>query len=469
MTDPSPDRTSTDRRTILRAATVAATLSAAGYRRVLGANERVGVGFIGYGLIGKRHLLDFKAQPDVNMVAVAEVHQGRLEEAASLSGGNPRKFADFRHLLDHRDVDAVVISTPDHWHALMTLMACAAGKDVYVEKPLSLFVREGRWMVDAAKRHGRVVQVGTQQRSGPHYQKARELIRDGAIGQVVSVRMWSYRNIMPGFGSPADCDPPRDLDYDLWLGPAPKRGYNPNRSIYHFRWFWDYSGGQMTNLGQHSLDIAQWYLDAGPPKAASSAGGRFVLQDNGETPDTQDALIEYPGWTAAWSHREASRGLPPPYGLEFCGTRGSLSISRKGFTLTPDPKIAPERAVPQFGGAHPIGGPTRSGGEVDLKATWTEAREDRTGDEYDQFRRHVRNFLECVRTRKQPISNLEDSHQVAIACHLANLSLRLGRKLRWDAGNETILNDPEAASMLVRSYRAPWDGVLKSLIETVRT
>jgi predicted dehydrogenase len=164
------------RRTLLGCG-VAATLSTAGYRRILGANDRVGLGFIGFGLIGKRHVLDFQGFPGVDLVAVAEVHKGRLEEAAALMGAKTRKFGDFRGLIDDRDFDAVIVSTPDHWHTLMTMMACAAGKDVYVEKPLSLFIREGRWMVEVARRHRRVVQVGTQQRSGPHYLKARELIR----------------------------------------------------------------------------------------------------------------------------------------------------------------------------------------------------------------------------------------------------------------------------------------------------
>src|SRR6516165_871319 len=310
MTDTGRDHPSPSRRNFLTAGTAAA-LSAAAYRRVLGANDRVGLGFIGFGLIGKRHVLDFRDQPDAALVAIAEVHRGRRDEAVALMGGAPRPYGDFRALLDNRDVDAVVVSTPDHWHALMTMMACAAGKDVYVEKPLSLFVREGRWMVELARRHKRVVQVGTQQRSGPHYQKARELVQSGHIGQVVAVRMWTHRNVTPGFGSPPDGDPPPDLDYDLWLGPAPKRRYNPNRSIYHFRWFWDYSGGQMTNLGQHSLDIVHWFLSATAPSAVASAGGRFALQDNGETPDTQDSLFEYPGWTAAWSERECCRGVPP--------------------------------------------------------------------------------------------------------------------------------------------------------------
>ena len=399
------------------------------------------------------------------MAAVAEVHRGRRDEAVALLGGSARGYGDFRRLLDDREVDAVVVSTPDHWHALMTMMACAAGKDVYVEKPLSLFVREGRWMVDVARRHKRVVQVGTQQRSGPHYQKARELVQSGHIGKVVAVRMWFYRNVMPGFGSPPDGDPPPGLDYDLWLGPAPKRPYNPNRSIYHFRWFWDYSGGQMTNLGQHSLDIVHWFLGATAPAAVASAGGRFALQDNGETPDTQDALFEYPGWTATWSERECSRGAPPAQGLEFCGTRGSLAISRKGFVVTPDPQIAPTDAIPRFGAPHPSGGPAGKG-ERDSAVKRTGVVEDRTGNEFDQFRRHARDFLECVRSRREPISDLESGHRVVTACHLANLSLRLGRKIRWDAVRETVVDDREAEAMLERPYRAPWDAERHALVGT---
>jgi predicted dehydrogenase len=463
MRDADRDRGGTSRRALLQSG-AAMALSAASYSRVLGANERIGLGFIGFGLIGKRHVLDFKAMPDVDLVAVAEVHNGRLDEGAATMGGSPSKHVDFRRLLDDKDVDAVVVSTPDHWHALMTMMACAAGKDVYVEKPLSLFVREGRWMVEVARRHKRIVQVGTQQRSGPHYQHARDLIRGGHIGQVVSVRMCSYRNIMPGFGSPADGDPPPGLDYDLWLGPAPKRPYNPNRALYHFRWHWDYSGGQMTNLGQHSLDIVHWFLGASAPKAVSSSGGRFALKDNGETPDTQDAVFEYDGWTASWSHREASRGSAAPSGLEFCGTKGSLTISRKGFTITPDLEVAPEAVVPRFGGAHPVGGPATTGDRGSGQKR-TDALEDRTGDEYDQFRRHAGNFLDAVRSRREPISDLESGHRVATACHLANLSLRLGRKLRWDSSREEIVGDAEADAMLERPYRAPWDAERIALLK----
>jgi predicted dehydrogenase len=440
----------------LLGAGTASALSATAYRRVLGANDRVGLGFIGFGLIGKRHVLDFRDQADAEIVAVAEVHRGRREEGVAAANASARPYSDFRALLDDHNVDAVVVSTPDHWHALMTMMACAAGKDVYVEKPLSLFPREGRWMVDVARRHHRIVQVGTQQRSGPHYQRARELVRGGRIGPVASVRMWSYRNAMPGFGSPHDQEAPADLDYNSWLGPAPARPYNPNRAIYHFRWFWDYSGGQMTNLGQHSLDVVHWFLDATAPTAVTSAGGRRFLKDNGETPDVQDALFEYPGWAATWSQRECSRGAAPSTGLEFCGTLGSLKISRKGFFVTADPKMAAQEIIPRFGGAHPAGGPVTTG-QRESTVTWTTAVDDQTGDDLDQFKRHVRNFLDCVKSRREPVSDLESGHRVATACHLANLALRLGRKLRWDGARETVIDDPEAAARLERPYRAPWD------------
>jgi predicted dehydrogenase len=447
-------------RRALLAGSAATALSAAGYSRVHGANERVGVGFIGYGLIGKRHAIDFREQKDAQPVAVAEVHRGRLAEAVAFFGGRVQGHGDFRRLLDYRDVDAVVVSTPDHWHALMTMMACAAGKDVYVEKPLTLFVREGRWMIEVARRYRRVVQVGTQQRSGPHYQRARELLQKGHLGQVTSVRMQVARNIMPGFGRPPDQDPPAELDWDLWLGPAPQRRYNPNRAIYHFRWFWDYSGGQMTNLGQHTLDIVDWVLGPLKPVAVCSAGGRFGLTDNGETPDTQDALFTFPGWTASWSHRETSRGEGPVAPLVFYGTKGSLSISRRGFRVTADLDLPPANGIPQFTGAHPVGGPAAVKVPGPPKYR-TEPVVDESGDSRAQLRGHVADFLECVKSRKIPRSDLESAHRSATLCHLANLSLRLGRSLRWDAEKESVRGDAEANRWLVRPYRAPWDAELK--------
>jgi predicted dehydrogenase len=456
------------RRTFMKAG-AATALTAASWTRVYGANERIGVGMIGFGLIGQIHTRNFKAQPDVSIVGVAEAYQPRLDAAAELIAAPVEKYRDFRRLLDNKDVDAVVVSTPDHWHALMTMLACAAGKDVYVEKPLTLFVREGRWMTDVARRHKRVVQVGTQQRSGPHYHRAKELIRNGYLGDIVAVQVKYYRNVMPGFGNPPDQEPPPQLDWQMMLGPSPQRPYNPNRGIYHFRWFWDYSGGQMTNLGHHSLDIVHWIMGVDGPKAVTSTGGRFFLKDNCEVPDTQDVIIEYPGFVANVEYRECT-SMPRSTGmggLVFYGTKGSMTLSRDGYEVLPSPRRDPTNIVagviaPQ---THPVGGP-QPVPEPPGERFWTQPEQAKGGDWLAQYVLHARNFLDCVKSRSAaggPASDVESGHQIATTCHLANISLKTGRKIRWDAKKEQVIDDPEAARMLVREYRSPWDKELRSL------
>jgi predicted dehydrogenase len=450
------------RRTFLHASAGTAALTALSYQRVLGANKRIGVGFIGYGLMGKGHVGTFLKLPDADLVAVSDVHKGRREEALSRFP-NPAATAhgDFRKLLDDPAVTAVVVATPDHWHALTSMLACAAGKDVYVEKPLTLFVREGEWLQTVATRTKRIVQVGTQQRSGPHYARARDLIRGGKIGRVHSVRVSAVRNVTPGFGNPPDGDPPPELDYDRWLGPAPARRYNSNRSLYHFRWFWDYSGGQMTNLAAHNLDIVDWVLGLDTLRSVASAGGRFALTDNGETPDTQDALFRFDRWTATVNLRECSRGEPSPFYLEFYGTSGCLGITRTGFRVVGDPDVPPVNLVPGVRAGHPVGGPKAVAARPGKPRT--EPLEDKTGDSAGQYLAHAKNFLDCIRSRTAPVSDLASAHRTSVACHLANLSLRLGRQLAWDFAKNDVTGDREAAAALVRPYRAPWDEELKAL------
>jgi predicted dehydrogenase len=452
------------RRGFIQTSTAAAAFTAASWSRVTGANERIGIGIIGFGLIGRIHTRNFKAQSDVRMVGVAETYQPRLEAAAELIGGNVTQYRDFRRLLDSKEVDAVVVATPDHWHALMTMMACAAGKDVYVEKPLTLFVKEGPWMMNVAQRHKRVVQVGTQQRSGVHYQRARELIRGGRLGQLVSVQCNYFRNVSPGFGNPPDQAPPPELDYDMWLGPAPQRPYNPNRAIYHFRWFWDYSGGQMTNLGAHSLDTIYWITDVKGPTAVTSAGGRKFLKDNCEVPDVQDSIIEYPSFQTVCQLRECAAGFSKVGmgGVDFLGSKGTMSLGRDGYEVVADKKENPVNIVARIIGGQPIGGPQPVPEPADQR--WTEPAKDSSGDWKDQYVQHTRNFLDCIKSRKQPNSDLQSSHRVATVCHLANISLKTGRKIRWDADQEQILGDAEASQMLVRPYRKPWDAELRGLL-----
>ena len=449
---------------IKRVAQGSAAVSALSAQRVLGANGRIGIGVIGFGLIGRLHARNFHGLADSRVTAVADVFQPRLDAAVESVGGEVARYRDFRKLLEDKTVDAIVIATPDHWHALMTMMACAAGKDVYVEKPVTLFAQEGRWMLDGVRRHKRIVQVGTQQRSAPHYARARELIRGGHIGDLVSVQIQYFRNVAPGFGNPADAEPPRELNYDMWLGPAPQRAYNPNRSIYHFRWFWDYSGGQMTNLGQHALDIVHWCTGATGPLRVTSFGSRRFLKDNCEVPDVQDAILEYPGFTVLCQIRECAAGAMTTgsSNLVFHGTKGTLRISRDGFEVVPDRKERPENIVSRIMGGHPVGGPQSSGGPTNQ--FWATPVNDSSGDRQNQLAAHARHFLECVRSRKQPVSDLQSGHEVVAACHLANISARLGRTVRWDANAEQITGDSEANAMLTKSYRSPWDAELKALL-----
>ncbi|MBM3855589.1 MAG: Gfo/Idh/MocA family oxidoreductase, partial [Verrucomicrobia bacterium] len=398
------------------------------------------------------------------VVAVADCYRPRMEACVELAGSDCVRTPDFRRMLERKDIDAVVVATGDHWHALLTMMACAAGKDVYVEKPLHLFVREGEWMQRVATRTKRVVQVGTQQRSGPHYQRAKELLRAGAIGKLTGVQCTFLRNIAPGIGRPPDGEPPADLDWEMLLGPAPRRRYNPNRALYHFRWFWDTSGGQMTNLGHHSLDIVHWACDLAGPLAVTSSGGRRFLDDHGEVPDTQDAIIEYPDFNAVVQIRECAAGgrAAGTGALIFAGTKATMTLGREGYEIVPDAKIEPVNSFARIMGGHPVGGP-QPVPEVEGD-TWTAPQRDRSGSADEQLVAHIRNFLDCIKSRKTPISDLASSHGVSTTCHLANLSLRTGRKLAWDANRAEIRGDPKANAMLERPYRAPWDAELRALL-----
>src|SRR5213593_653232 len=272
--------------------------AAASGARVLGSNDRVRLSFIGLGNRGDQVLDAFLTRPDAEVVAISDLHQPYLDFASRKIGTSPKQFKDYRRVLEMKDVDAVVVATPDHWHALQMIEACAAGKDVYVEKPLSLVVSEGRVMAGAARRFGRVVQVGLQRRSSAFVREAAELVRGGAIGKVTVVRSFHIQNEWPkGIDAPPDEAPPADFDWETWLGPAPKRPYNKNRAFYRFRWFYDYSGGQLTNFGVHYMDVVHRALGHDAPLAVTAMGGKFAVEDNREIPDTLEVLWLYPGGT----------------------------------------------------------------------------------------------------------------------------------------------------------------------------
>jgi predicted dehydrogenase len=430
------------RRQFIRRAALASTALSAG--RVYGANDRIRVGLIGCGGRGLYVARLMAKVPGAEFVAACDAYDRNAAVATDWAGAGCKAHRDFREVLDRKDVDAVLIATPDHWHAIPAVLACRAGKDVYVEKPLAHNVREGRAIVEAAKQHKRVVQVGTQHRSAEHYREAAALVRGGEIGRVHLVRMWNYMNRAPdGIGKAADSDPPAGLDWDLYLGPAPKVPFNRGRFLNSFRWFWDYAGGLMTDWGTHRLDSMHQVLGADAPLTVTAAGGRFALADGAETPDVLQVTYEYPGFVLSYEccmlnahgtggrtpgkHYYRARGPDDrPHGEAFYGTDGTLFSDRIGYEVFPEPTPRPRTK-----------------------------RKDVAGR--DATDRHVANFIDCVRSRKKPNADVETGHRATTAAHLGNIAYRTGRKLRWDAAKEEFVGDREANELLGRKARKPWD------------
>jgi predicted dehydrogenase len=399
--------------------------------RAAGANDRIRVGLIGSGSMGRGDLAVFLANSDVDCPVVCDVDDRMLAEGARLvqeqRGSAPDTVKDFRRVVDRRDVDAVLVATPDHWHAIPTIFACQAGKDVYVEKPLATSIDEGRAMLIAANRFQRVVQMGAQRQSSPTYAEAIQLVQAGQLGTVALARAWAYLDWIQPIGHPPDSAPPAGVDYDLWLGPAPRRSFNPNRFHFNFRWFWDYAGGLMTDWGVHLIQVLLWAMGSQPPRAVLSSGGKHVLDDNSETPDTQITLYEFPSYTLAWEHRVGvGLGLyNRPWGMSFTGTEATLVINDAGWEIIREPSKDSILAA-----KHP-GGP-------------------------DPRPAHVRNFLDCVKSRRQPVQNAETGHFISTVAHLGNIALRAGRKIQWDHDNERIPGDDPADQMVGIPYRRPW-------------
>jgi predicted dehydrogenase len=468
--DSSINARKTTRRVFLGAAG-AAVMTAASYKRVLGANDRIGIGVVGFGLIGKQHVTDLKKFKDVEMLGMCDVYKPRLEEGlAYMESPNAKGYSDFRKMYENKDIQGVLVATPDHWHALLTILACAAGKDVYVEKPMTVFINEGKWMIQAARKYNRIVVVGTQRRHGKGVIDSKKVVESGILGKIHSIRWASYRNIYPGFGKTPVSDPPPGLDYDLWLGPAEKKPYTAHRGLYHFRWFWDYSGGQMTNLGAHIIDQVLYVMNAKGPTLVSSVGGRYALEDDGETPDLQDAIWVFPGFVMNCAIREANamRTDAAARGQLYLGTKGTMILAGN-YEVQPESKIDPVNEIPRFSG-HPIGGPVYTDtkptpwiGALKGKGIETDARYGFGGE--DTLAMNKQDWLDSMQSRKRPFCEVADGHRVAIVCILANMSLKLGRSIRWDPEQEQVVGDREAAAMCAKQYRAPWDGALKRALQ----
>ena len=401
---------------------------------VVGANERRRFAFIGVSGQGTFNLKVLLGEPDVEVPVLCDANLDRAAKARKIVGDKAEVAQDYRRVLDRKDLDGVFIGTPDHWHAIIAVHACQAGKDVYVEKPMTHVVAEGRRLIEAARKHKRVVQVGTQQRSGEHYAQAAKLIQSGGLGRVHHVRSWNTTNRTPGVRKPEGQKVPEALNWDLWLGPAPKRPYDSVRGSGQHRFFWDYAGGRLTDLGVHQMGTIQWLMNVKAPLSAVAVGGKFAVEpwDYWDTPDTLNVLYEYPGWTCEFVVRDGSGYAPEGarWGNVFHGTKGTMYIDRGGYQIIPDGDRMP---------ASVVGTPRKSG---DMPTRLSGA--------------HIRNFLDCLRTRKQPVSNPEDGHQSATPPHLGNIAYRVGRKIHWDAEKERIVGDEQANGMLTKTHRAPY-------------
>lgn len=413
-------------------------------KKPVAASDKVRVALVGCGGMGRANLKDFIRLPDFEVTAVCDPDERRLQDALGdlkKAGRNTqiKTEKDFRKVIESKDVDAVIVGTPDHWHAYVLIAACANDKDVYCEKPLSHNITEGRAMVNAAKKHKRVVQIGTQQRSGQHFKDAADYVASGKLGDVTLCRTWiTNRQRADELGSPADSDAPQGVDYDLWLGPAPKRAFNVNRFHYQFRWWWDYGNGLCNDWGVHLNDIILWGTKQTAPLSVFAAGGKFDMKDNTDTPDTLDIHYSYPGFTHIYTVRRGPfhYGFDnQSHGMEFQGTKGILTVNRGGWVL-------------------------RAEGE--------RQKDERHGSSEQHFN-HVKNFLHCIRNRSEKTaSDIEDMHRATTTCHLANISYKVKRRIFWDPVNERCYRsydakenrfqgeDMEANAYLLREPRKPW-------------
>jgi predicted dehydrogenase len=382
-------------------------------------SERVRLAVIGVRGRGSELANLFAENRGSEVVAVCDIDDAVLEKPVKLvekqTGKAPRTEKDFRRLLDDKSIDAIAVATPDHWHALIAVMGCQAGKDVYVEKPVSHNVVEGRRIVEAARKYSRVVQAGTQRRSMDHVKDAIAFVQSGKLGKVGMARAWIHQQRKSiGHGKPGPV--PEGVDYAMWQGPAPDRPFMANRFHYNWHWFWNWGTGEIGNNGIHGVDVARWGLGVDSPLAVTSGGGKYVFDDDQEVPDTQVTTWEFPNAVIVWEHRMWSKhGTEGSgFGIAFYGDQGTLIVDEKSWRVVDGPEA---------GGTQTTG-----------------------------MSAHIQNFLDCVKSRNKPNADIEIGHLSTRLCHLGNIAYRLGRKLTFDGASEQFPNDPQANRLLSREY-----------------
>jgi len=429
--------------------TVAATAAAQSSVPAFAQEKRRRVGLIGCGWYGKIDLLRLIQVAPVEVVSLCDVDRNMLSEAADIvasrqrSKKKPRTFSDYREMLKAKDLDIVLIAPPDHWHALIMIEAVKAGADVYVQKPISVDVNEGRAMVAAAQKYGRVVQVGLQRRSTPHIVEAKErYIDSGALGKIAQVDICCFYH-MRATANPPDTTPPANLDYEMWTGPARMRPYNKLVHPRTWRAFTEYGNGIVGDMCVHMFDMSRWMLKLGWPTRIASTGGILVdKQSKANITDTQTATFEFPETRIVWEHRSWGEAVDPkyPWGATFYGDKGTLKVGVFGYDFMP------------------LKGQTV---HKDVTYEFEQYPEDRTEKDLERhvapaIRHHMLNFLHAIDTRSKPVSTIEEGYISTASCILANNAMRLGRTATWDAKAQQVTGDPEANQLLTRPYRKPW-------------
>ncbi|WP_459188009.1 Gfo/Idh/MocA family protein [Parabacteroides sp. APC149_11_2_Y6] len=401
------------------------------FARTVGANDKINVALIGCKNMGWADLSDFLLHPEVDCVALCDIDRNILgEKALELEKLRDKKaslYSDYRKLLDRKDIDAVIIGTPDHWHCLQMVDACAAGKDVYVEKPIANSIAECDAMVAAAKKYNRVVQVGQQQRSGNHWHEMKRYIDSGKLGKIARVNVWANFNYATILNPVPDGAVPVGVDFETWLGPAPKRTFNEKRFHGLWRMFWDYGGGLMTDWGVHLMDMALWGMNVkGMPNRVISSGGNFAYPDNyAETFDTLSVIYEFDDFLIQWSNIAGTETGPygRNYGVEFKGTNGTLVANRESWEVYPEQnKIEAIKSMPN----------------------------------YQDHKDHVTNFLNCMKSREMNTAcTIDNGSLCAKYAHLGNISARVKSALIYDDVKRTF-NNAEADKLVKPAYRKPW-------------
>jgi len=412
---------------------------------ITGANNRINVGVIGCNGMGWANTMSILKNEDVQLIAICDVDQNvidrRLNEISKNSNHKIATYSDYRELLDNRDVDVVIIGTPDHWHCKMMVDSCEAGKQIYVEKPIANTIEECQIMLQAAEKYNSIVQVGQWQRSGPHYKQAIEIVRSGKLGKIRLVKVWAYQGWMKPVPVLADSKVPEGVDYNFWLGPAPLRPFNKNRFHFNFRWFWDYAGGLMTDWGVHEIDIALYAMNEKVPKSVMASGGKIAYpNDASETPDTLQALFEYESFNMLWEH---ATGIDyGPYekreGIAFIGNNGTLVLNRGGF------EVLVEKEPKGYSG---------SGAN---KMDPITAVERPKGVNYLDL--HTTNFLEAVRSDNIELLNtpIQSGSIAAINAQMGNIAYKTGDKIHWDPVKNKFGNNKKANDLIKADYHNGW-------------